>query len=675
MPRTPPSRWTWWAVCLCPLGCSVAPDTPAAGPGKSYSAYVAEATGAILKYEERCGLLDPTREAARKAVLLAGSFPDSQAAPRDASAAAGRVSYDASCITAALSATTACRAGLVQRAVTLCAAQKATGRLAAGRLCQLPEECQAGTYCKGIPAGAQCGSGTCAPAGAVGSLCPEGDRACDAAIAICRDGACLARLAAGSTCQQDTDCQSGLSCIKPDISAAAGACNKPSLIAQGGPCDPMAGQPCDAGLSCYQDASLNYRCQPQVKAGQPCRSTEACEGTETCVRAARLMGTALRGSGTSFTSTTTGVPGALYGVFGSSSSDVWAVGEAGAILHWTGSAWSAVAAPAQALLHGVWGAAPNDVWAVGDGGTTLHYTGSAFRAVASGTLSGLRAISGTAANNVWAVGEAGLILRYNGSVWSSTYVGTEHLNAVWAASSTEAWAVGDNGTALHFVGGAWTAVPTNLNRALLGVWGSGPSDVWIVGETPQTDPSGIILRWNGAALSPMTGAPQRTLYAVAGTGKSDVWITGEQGTVLRYTGASLTSVPSGTDRGLLSAWTGTTGEVWAVGQPAQPPGACQPLGGPGQACSVDAALGSACQNTLRCYSFSGGAQGLCTPQPLTGERCALELPCLLGVCDLGQADPSCRPRVGAGLACSVNEDCQSGVCDATARTCRALACM
>jgi hypothetical protein len=46
------------------------------------------------------------------------------------------------------------------------------------------------------------------------------------------------------------------------------------------------GRTCDDGLSCYKDAGGTYRCQPTIKIGMPCTTSEGCEGTATCVKMA-----------------------------------------------------------------------------------------------------------------------------------------------------------------------------------------------------------------------------------------------------------------------------------------------------------------------------------------------------------------------------------------------------
>jgi hypothetical protein len=68
----------------------------------------------------------------------------------------------------------------------------------------------------------------------------------------------------------------------------------------------------------------------------------------------------------------------LYGVWGSSNSNVFAVGEdetnAGVIWHCNGASWSPMPSGAtDKPLYGVWGSSATDVFAVGYGGTILHY--------------------------------------------------------------------------------------------------------------------------------------------------------------------------------------------------------------------------------------------------------------------------------------------------------------
>jgi hypothetical protein len=137
-------------------------------------------------------------------------------------------------------------------------------------------------------------------------------------------------------------------------------------------------------------------------------------------------------------------------VWGSASTDVWAVGWSGTILHWDGSAWSPVSRGINADLRGVWGSASTDVWAVGWSGTILHWDGSAWSPVSRVTNDFLLGVWGSARTDVWAVGAGGTILHWDGNAWSGSSSGTQSpLYAVWGSASTDVWAVGDPGAILH----------------------------------------------------------------------------------------------------------------------------------------------------------------------------------------------------------------------------------
>jgi len=103
----------------------------------------------------------------------------------------------------------------------------------------------------------------------------------------------------------------------------------------------------------------------------------------------------------------------LYGIWGSASDNVFAVGASGTILHYDGSAWSTMTRGTTNNLHGIWGSSSSDVFAIGVGGTILHYDGSAWSTMTSGTTTNhLRGIWGSSSENVFAVGDSGTIVHY-----------------------------------------------------------------------------------------------------------------------------------------------------------------------------------------------------------------------------------------------------------------------
>ena len=72
--------------------------------------------------------------------------------------------------------------------------------------------------------------------------------------------------------------------------------------------------------------------------------------------------------GTAWRTAATGSTAALRDVFGTSASDVWAVGDSGTVLHFDGQAWRAAVVDTTARLTGVWASRPTNVWVVGLGG-------------------------------------------------------------------------------------------------------------------------------------------------------------------------------------------------------------------------------------------------------------------------------------------------------------------
>lgn len=101
----------------------------------------------------------------------------------------------------------------------------------------------------------------------------------------------------------------------------------------------------------------------------------------------------------------------LNAVWGTSSSDVFAVGQEGLILHFDGTRWTRQESGVTVNLGGVWGSAPDNVFAVGGAGTILHYDGRTWMPLESNTTTGLTAVWTTpSGDSVFAVGQGGLIL-------------------------------------------------------------------------------------------------------------------------------------------------------------------------------------------------------------------------------------------------------------------------
>ncbi len=118
----------------------------------------------------------------------------------------------------------------------------------------------------------------------------------------------------------------------------------------------------------------------------------------------------------------TGTTNWIYEVWGSSGSDVFAVGQGGIILHYNGIAWSAMTSPVTGNLYSVWGSSGRDVFAVGDAGKILHYDGSAWSTMTSPATGYVFSVWGTSPQQRLAVGYDGIngtIFHYDGTSWGA----------------------------------------------------------------------------------------------------------------------------------------------------------------------------------------------------------------------------------------------------------------
>lgn len=101
------------------------------------------------------------------------------------------------------------------------------------------------------------------------------------------------------------------------------------------------------------------------------------------------------------------------GLYAASPNDVWAVGEECAPAHWNGTSWSALPSREARTLFDVgsiWGSSSSDVWAVGLS-TVVHFDGTTWTPVPI-TSEDVVGVSGSGSLDVWMVTERGKILHH-----------------------------------------------------------------------------------------------------------------------------------------------------------------------------------------------------------------------------------------------------------------------
>lgn len=163
----------------------------------------------------------------------------------------------------------------------------------------------------------------------------------------------------------------------------------------------------------------------------------------------------------------------LFGIWGTSSSDLWTVGgdvsvsHSGARMwHYDGSAWTAVELPTEVqervAVYKVWGTSSSDVWAVGTSGLAMHWDGASWTVTDTGIESNLFTVHG-AEGDVFAVGGefSGAVIRWDGNAWvSETTVEMPQFNGVYAREGCPTVAVGTIGGAVWWrTDGVWAPDP------------------------------------------------------------------------------------------------------------------------------------------------------------------------------------------------------------------------
>lgn len=184
-------------------------------------------------------------------------------------------------------------------------------------------------------------------------------------------------------------------------------------------------------------------------------------------------------------------------VWAASRSEAWAAAEMGpmhTILHNKGQGWQIADMPTQPI-HAFWGSTTTDIWAFGSAGAVRRWNGTNWTVGSTPTTStDFLAATGVAANRMWMATAAGTIYEWNGTVWRPmATMGTPTLLGIAAVSDSRIMAVGNTSNAkLGFIaqynGASWEALPTVVQRSLYAAWANPKGTIWIAGQ------GGTILR-------------------------------------------------------------------------------------------------------------------------------------------------------------------------------------
>lgn len=271
-------------------------------------------------------------------------------------------------------------------------------------------------------------------------------------------------------------------------------------------------------------------------------------------------GALVRGGGAAWQPVLSPTRATIRALWGSGANYVVLAGDSATALRWDGASWESLPVPASpprriTTLYGVFGTSPSDLWLVGAGGVALHYDGTAMVQVPTPDLGEVRAVWGPSAASTYAVSSLGTeiqVLHYDAA--AKAFVSVRTLpspatpTALWGTSDDSFFVSTSTGEIYHLSKtGAVLANPKS-NYGINALWGSGAA-VYAVGDVQYrsvvppdiTARKGSLLQLGGTAFAEVAGAPAAGFFALWGTGPSDLYFVGTAGTIAHYDGSKFTT--------------------------------------------------------------------------------------------------------------------------------------
>lgn len=242
--------------------------------------------------------------------------------------------------------------------------------------------------------------------------------------------------------------------------------------------------------------------------------------------------------------------------------------------------WQIVHKDLPGALLSVWGTSATDVWAVGgdaldgSGPMVIHFDGDAWSRVATGETQGnLWWVFGFADGPVYMGGDGGVILRRDadGGFTRMVTPGSDTVYGIWGATPADIWAVGGasdatGGFVWRLAGDTWSpepSLPAEVpgNAAIWKIFGTGANDAWLVGS------NGVALHWDGKQLTPGDTGVGSSLFTVHAHEGHYAAVGGlASGIVVEYDGGQWHNVtPDPAPMGLSGVTLGADGFGIAVG--------------------------------------------------------------------------------------------------------------
>lgn len=245
----------------------------------------------------------------------------------------------------------------------------------------------------------------------------------------------------------------------------------------------------------------------------------------------------------------------INAVWGSSGTNVYAVGDSGAFLHYDGTSWSQVQSSDslfQALVQpysypslAIWGTSATDVYVAADDGELIHFDGQHWTLVPDnyGRTTGLfvTGIWGDSPNDVWiATYQTGMnVTHFDGSQWSqqnmpplSSGSHSVYCPAGWmiaGTSSTNVYMFDHCGALNTFNGTTWSVETSNIPNTMSALWGVPGGAIYAIGivgtGSANPQPRGVYVASGPTSWTLVPGSPTLPQTDLA----SGDWISSQNG--------------------------------------------------------------------------------------------------------------------------------------------------
>jgi hypothetical protein len=253
----------------------------------------------------------------------------------------------------------------------------------------------------------------------------------------------------------------------------------------------------------------------------------------------------------------------LYSVWGTSPTNIYAVGLNGTILHYNGSTWNAENSGTTNRLNAVWGTSETNIYAAGEN-IILHKTGSGTNWSPDSLLdykedgwdwsdSKFYSIKGTDANHVYAGSENGYMITYDGIGWTSFAQEVGDIKGICPFTSSSIYVLGTGycGRISKYDGLNWSFLYESCEDGegvSYSLWGTSATNIYAAGT------EGLILHFDGTNWTNITSSATKNFYCVHGSSAKSIVAVGASGAIFPNWGSGFVDESFTTPKDLFGVW-------------------------------------------------------------------------------------------------------------------------